>query len=341
MQNTTTQAIPILRITPSSLIVYYLNTENFQRSEKQIENEQNLTRGMYNGYMSPKTKSKVKRYLGTWFDSIKELKRRKSVEKLAKKPYLTFVTLTLTSIQKHHDNEIKRKCLTPFIETMKRKYDVWNYFWRAEAQENGNIHFHIIIDSYIDHVKLRDEWNSCINKLEYIDEFEKKHGHRNPNSTDIHGLKDIRSIESYVIKYCCKHDGYRGIEGRIHGCSDKLKTLTPYELILEVEDYDIIEKALESKPFFQFNDPCFIYIALPVLKLLKAHSPRLLKELNDYNFKIGLDMYERKHRSQTLSERSQNLSSQKKVEIEDKMKSVIMEAVQLNIEYKMDWSNRS
>jgi len=301
----TTQAIPVVRITPTSIVVYYLSTDNFTRSKAQIKNEENLTRGEYNGFMSPKTRCKVKRYLDTWINSIDQIKRTQYKVTLDKTPYLTFVTLTLPSTQKHTDNEIKRECLTPFIETLKRKYNVWNFFWRAEAQENGNIHFHLIIDSFIEWKDLRDDWNTCVNKLGYVDAFEKKHGHNDPNSTDIHGLQDKRSITNYVIKYCCKSDGYRKIDGRIHGCSDSLQQLRPYEFILEVEDYNIIEEAVKYAGSYVHNDVCFTYIGLPVYKFLKAIKSPKLKSMNEYYLDIGQKIYSRKHSSQTLSERSQ------------------------------------
>lgn len=327
----TTQAIPILRVTPSSLVVYYLSTENFTRSKAQIENEENLTRGMFNGYMSPKTKSKVKKYLDVWFQSIDQLKRRKEGEKLDKKPYLTFVTLTLPAKQIHDDNEIKRKCLTPFIETLKRKYDVWNYFWRAEAQPSGRIHFHIIIDSFIQHDRLRTDWNRCINKLGYVDEFRKKHGHSNPNSTDIHKIQDKRSITAYVIKYCCKADGYREIKGRIHGCSDDIKSLQPYEFVLEVKDYEVIEKAIESNPFVVLNDPCFTYIGMQVQKFLKSAAPHLLKEMNENYYSIGLRLYSGKDTSQLSVQEASHPTSQKKVAPDNEMKETIESYQQLRI----------
>ena len=289
--NNTTHTIPIARITPSSITLYHLSTENYTRTHKQIENEKNLTRGLFNGYMSPKTKSKVKRYLDTWIEAVNQIKKSPEAKYLEKVPYLTFVTLTLPSTQKHDDNKIKRLCLTPFIETLKRKFNVWNYFWRAEAQENGNIHFHLIIDSYIHHEKLRNEWNICINKLNYVDEFEAKFGHRNPNSTDINSLKNVRSVSAYVIKYCCKSDGYREIKGRIHGCSDSIRKLMPYEIIIEAEDYDMIEKAIEGEKFYIRQDDCFTYIQMKVQSFLKRiNSPHLGKMMDNYK-KIGAELY--------------------------------------------------
>lgn len=225
--------LPVCRIYNDQILTYEQFATLPPRSDRQKANEQNLTRGEFNGFMSPKTKSKVRKYLSTWIDSGLMIRKSGMANNLDKIPYFTFVTLTLPAQQTHTDNEIKRKCLTPFIATLQRKFNVWHYFWRAESQKNGNIHFHLIIDSFIAHGRLRAEWNACINKLGYVDRFQAKYQHSNPNSTDIHSFKNIHSPASYVIKYCCKQDGYRKIDGRIHGCSDGLKVLKPYEQLID------------------------------------------------------------------------------------------------------------
>lgn len=79
------------------------------------------------------------------------------------------------------------------------------YIWRAEAQENGNIHFHITTDVYIPQMGLRKDWNSCCDILGYTTRFEIKHGHREPNSTDVHSVKHVRSLVSYLAKYLGKN----------------------------------------------------------------------------------------------------------------------------------------
>ena len=62
---------------------------------------------------------------------------------------LTFITLTLPSKQIHSDNEIKSKCLNQFLIELKKNHSVSRYIWKAEKQENNNIHFHIIADKFI------------------------------------------------------------------------------------------------------------------------------------------------------------------------------------------------
>jgi hypothetical protein len=288
--------VPVVRFQNDQLVLFEQFPQGVPRSDKQRENEKNLTRGDYNGYMSPKTKSKVKKYLGTWVDSIQAIRKTYEYKRLDKQPYLTFVTLTLPSQQIHEDNEIKRKCLTPFIATLQRKWNVWHYFWRAEAQKNGNIHFHIIVDSYIHHGQLRAEWNKCINKLGYVDQFAKSFQHDNPNSTDIHGLRDIQSPASYLIKYCTKTDNpdeptYRKINGRIHGCSDGLRELSPYESLMGGKEIDFINRCVEDESSFVFDGDEFKIVKCSVQKMLSKYWPELSKKYFRWKVDVAKHLY--------------------------------------------------
>lgn len=118
---------------------------------------------------------------------------------------INFVTLTLPCAQgSHSDKDVKRVCLDNFLKSARRRFNLASYVWRAERQRNGNVHFHIISDVYMDHANLRLLWNHQLEKLGYIDIFEKKHGHRNPNSTDIHSVSKIKNLGAYMVKYMCK-----------------------------------------------------------------------------------------------------------------------------------------
>lgn len=333
----TTQSLPVLRITPSSFVVYRMPIDQKKRSTAQREAEKNLSRGDYNGYMSPKTKSKVSKYLQTWIDSIEEVNRTAAKNHLEKKPYLTFVTLTLPATQMHSDNEIKRKCLTPYIETLKRKYDVWNYFWRAESTKKGNIHFHLLIDSYIHHKAVREEWNRIVNKLGYVDRFESLHGHRDPNSTDIRKLRSVKSATAYVLKYVTKTQGYRPIDGRIHGCSDAVRELKPYEVFMEDEDRELLNEATEKEDCFCIVEECFTFISMKVLEYLKRKKSNRLEELRAYYTKVGSYMYSRECRPDApTTEVFERLDADEATKSES-VRDEIDFAIQTKIDFKPNW----
>lgn len=283
--------LPVMRVFNDQLVLFDQFEISPQRSEAQKMNEKNLTRGKFNGYMSPKTKSKVKKYLSTWIEAGTTIAKSNHRAKLDKIPYFTFVTLTLPAKQQHSDNEIKRKCLTPYIATLQRKYDVWHYFWRAESQLNGNIHFHLIIDSKIKWRDIRNEWNKCINKLGYIERFQAKYNHQDPNSTDIHSLRNINSPASYVIKYCTKSDGYRRIKGRIHGCSDGLRNLTPYETVIGASELDFLRKVAKDKSSKVYDCEDFKIIKCSVKQMMLKYWPEIRKEILKYQVSVAHNLY--------------------------------------------------
>lgn len=155
---------------PNACVVYKDYSEIKKKDKVMNANSlKNLAigkKGNYNGYMSPSTARKCKKYISSWLLSLKHGKGNKRKT--------TFVTLTLPAVQVHNDNEIKRKMLDYFIKIAVRKWNVKHYFWRAEPQKNGNIHFHIIFDSMIDWKLIRGNWNRIMKRFGYIDAYRKK-----------------------------------------------------------------------------------------------------------------------------------------------------------------------
>src|SRR5690606_29708884 len=82
-------------------------------------------------------------------------------------PFLTFVTCTLPAKQIHSDKVIKRAFVL-FLDNLKKTYGVRQYIWKSEAQNNGNLHFHVLIDRYIDWQIIRKLWNSQMVRLGYV-----------------------------------------------------------------------------------------------------------------------------------------------------------------------------
>lgn len=113
------------------------------------------------------------------------------------------------------------------------------YVVRSERQANGNIHFHVVTNSFIPHQALRDTWNNIINKLGYVDDYRAnmlqwhktgfkvrtdllnywpvksqikayKKGLANdwssPNTSDIHSLRFIKNVSRYICKYMSKNE---------------------------------------------------------------------------------------------------------------------------------------
>ncbi|WP_155810479.1 hypothetical protein [Polaribacter sp. Hel_I_88] len=231
-----------------------ISINNFSKDYNNVTNLKVL------GTMSEPQIKKVRRCLETMTSLVLMNYDKRLIPQNQK--YLTFVTLTLPTIQKHSD-KLLRKCLTRFIENLQKTYNVVHYVWKAETQKNGNIHFHLLTDMWIDKDDVRRLWNKQIENLGYITEYsknrqkkgfiyhptfnkkgilykhpltkiqqlanynkEKQNGFRNPNTTDIHSLKNVQNTTNYLMKYLTKSEpDKRPVIGAIWGASNLTKKL--------------------------------------------------------------------------------------------------------------------
>lgn len=87
---------------------------------------------------------------------------------------INFLTLTLPSAQKHNTAKITNECFNHFLTEIRQRTQMQNYVWRLEFQKNGNVHYHIVTDMYIDYFMAQKIWNRIINKLGYVDAYTRK-----------------------------------------------------------------------------------------------------------------------------------------------------------------------
>jgi len=139
-----------------------------------------------------------------------------------------------------------------FIEELKRLYGVKYYFWKAEVQKSGNIHFHVVIDVFVHYRKIQNLWNQCLQRLEYINAFAEKHGHRNPPSTHVEVIDSVQKAVSYVIKYVNKDLEGRNIEGRKWGCSKELRDFSVSGYLEDCDMYNYLQ-------YLVLNDKALMY----------------------------------------------------------------------------------
>lgn len=85
-----------------------------------------------------------------------------------------FVTLTLSSKQKHPTKYITENMLNQFLTEIRLKYNMINYVWRLEFQKNGNVHYHLVTDTFLPYDDIRTVWNRIQYKNGYIQEYQKK-----------------------------------------------------------------------------------------------------------------------------------------------------------------------
>lgn len=146
----------------------------------------------------------------------------------------SFVTLTLPSKQVHSDVVIK-KCLNHFLTNVRRAFKIQNYVWKAELQQNENIHFHLSFDKYTPFQAIRYYWLLAIAPLGYVDAYSTKFSAmslsayakyrnlslvdaskpyadgcrsswRSPNCVDVSAVTTASSVSNYLSKYFAKNE---------------------------------------------------------------------------------------------------------------------------------------
>lgn len=177
------------------------------RTDKQIAAEENLKDNSTNGIISNKAAKRINQAI-SWFSAMSATHTRVSKNNIRVSSKLNFITLTLSSKQKHDDLYIKSKLLNAFLVDLRRRFFVISYMWRAEAQINGNIHFHIVVNKYVHYTHIRNIWNRIQAEHGYIPDYDVKSkwgGDNNPPSTEIKKVYKCKNIAGYLSKYCSKN----------------------------------------------------------------------------------------------------------------------------------------
>lgn len=151
---------------------------------------------------------------------------------------LSFVTLTLPSSQTETDAEITKKLLGSYLDRMRKLSLLRNYVWRAEKQRNGNIHYHLITDSYASFSIFKKMWLIVLEKYGYLQPYTakfsnmsfteycrqpfnakrtpariaaayakgKRENWRNPPCVDVVSIDSPEGVQRYISKYISKVD---------------------------------------------------------------------------------------------------------------------------------------
>jgi len=135
-------------------------------------------------------------------------------------PIKTFWTFTIKELQTNFEvsDGYYSAQFQKLLEGLTRRYKrgrpngLKNFVWVSEAQERGNIHFHLVTTTdFISVNYVQNYWNSLVNQ-------------DSKNSVDVEFIKEnsIRNISGYFAKYMSKsHDKNfegKGLKGRVIYC---------------------------------------------------------------------------------------------------------------------------
>ena len=250
-----------IKIKPNSLVIYtprksYSGRQNFDKNQESLDvdstiiivpkNEdpflkpiQQPRKNITNGFLSDRAGNRLRTWIKIflWSSGCFKIHGKKCYMKMTGK--ISFITLTLPSPQHHSDKEIKANCLNQFVTELAQHHLQIRYIWRAEKQQNGNIHFHFLVNKFVKYDWCQHVWNRILAKEGYIkpyaDKFsafsfkqyceQKKYfsidkiplyrrqykrgceeSWTNPPSIQAKGLGNSRKALYYISKYISKND---------------------------------------------------------------------------------------------------------------------------------------
>ena len=148
-----------------------------------------------------------------------------------------FITLTLPSKQLTPTVDVTKRLFNNFLTQLRTKFELSNYVWRLEFQKNGNVHYHMVTDTFVDYFQVQRIWNSCLSLDGYIEKYATKHqamslknyndaynpegkidfsiikkrffagvgsNWQNPNTVDVKSVISKQKIANYISKYFAK-----------------------------------------------------------------------------------------------------------------------------------------
>lgn len=122
-----------------------------------------------------------------------------------------FMTLTLPGVATADHKAIKRKVLDPFFTYSRNVLGLRDYVWSAELQDRGEIHFHVLVNQFLDKGRIRRAWNDACARSGIVDMSTAG----NRPSTEIEAVKSYNGSKAYAAKYIGKALRSGDILGRL------------------------------------------------------------------------------------------------------------------------------
>lgn len=164
---------------------------------------------------------------------------------------INLITLTLSAhLPPSKEREFIVKVFRPFLRELQNKHGITDYVWKVERQlATNNLHWHITTNRFLAHNQLRQTWNKAQEKMGIISDFKAKHNHSNPNSTDVHSVRNVRNLEGYISKYISKSaaEGQTPIPGKVWGCSTNLQGIKNYSDCIDNKFGELLKEASSLK----------------------------------------------------------------------------------------------
>lgn len=273
------------------LIIYNAPADGIMSTRLKEDYERKTDNKKYTGYLPKSGKKKIEKRLNAWIYSILAKNYTTKNTGIKRKNYPTFVTLTYPDTIKQDDKWLKKNTLELFIKQLQYKFNITHYFWKAEKTKKGTLHFHLLIDRYIDKKLIQKSWNSILSGKGLLREFTLKHGHSNPPSTHIRAMSKRKFPVKYIMKYCYDKEDNQKIDGLVYRFSNSLRSLCNYSNFVagEISEslnqlcYDLASRVIKT-------DHCRIILLKSRLDFESAPG-RLKESLLTYYYDTYLSLY--------------------------------------------------
>lgn len=286
--------VPKISLTPTKLVYYneFINNvlENRKRERfaktgkleikqtKKTEQCKNLKKERTKLEMSENAQRNLRKKI-TW---LYYLAKSKSITSYSGKKFynfkIGFITLTLPSKQKHSTNFITKNLLNQFLTEVRQRTKMENYIWRLEFQKNGNVHYHLVSDTYLDYFFIRQIWNRILDNYGYISPYTEKMKNlslsqyvslyknsdknnfeilakryakgckekwKQPNSVDCKNVIGAKKISFYISKYFSKNSDDNPVKNELDSI-ENMKGLRLWFCSRSLSKVDAVREFLES-----------------------------------------------------------------------------------------------
>ncbi len=142
---------------------------------KRLSVSNNIKRSSHNFSISDNAYRNLKRKIN-WLYYLAKSKSIKTYN--GKEIYnfkIGFHTFTLPSKQQTCTANVTKNIWNQFLTEIRQRTDMQNYIWRLEFQKNGNVHYHLVTDTYLDYFFILKIWNRILKSYGYIEAYKKKH----------------------------------------------------------------------------------------------------------------------------------------------------------------------
>ena len=198
--------VKYMQLRSSSIVVY---NKRYSRSNKETVKKYDLhsdtSKPTYSGVVTANVKRRIRRAVQVLTQISEWQTGHNPVTNAPIRFKLNFITLTISTQERLlSGKESYQLLLKPFIQSMQRNHGMRSYIWKAELQANGQLHYHITTNTFINFETIKKRWNALQKKAGLLDGYHAVNGHYNPNSTDVHKVYNDDNIEAYLEKYISK-----------------------------------------------------------------------------------------------------------------------------------------